>query len=163
MPIRFRCGGCYKLLGIATRKAGSDTVCPHCGATITVPTTGDVQPDADPSAGDGDPLDLAEIDALLSEQVPPAQVSRPVAPPPRQPEHRPPAESNVDLVPNLNNRSVPRPQQVPPPIPPRERTISGHNPGQMSVSVQQVMGLVVLVVVMIFGAFVAGYLMGKRA
>lgn len=37
MPIRFRCSYCNRLLGIATRKAGTETVCPHCGYTITVP------------------------------------------------------------------------------------------------------------------------------
>ena len=37
MPIRFRCTYCNRRLGIATRKAGTDTTCPHCGYTITVP------------------------------------------------------------------------------------------------------------------------------
>ena len=37
MPIRFRCGYCNKLLGIARRKAGTETTCPHCGYSITVP------------------------------------------------------------------------------------------------------------------------------
>ena len=37
MPIRFRCAYCNRLLGIATRKAGMETICPHCGYTITVP------------------------------------------------------------------------------------------------------------------------------
>lgn len=37
MPIRFRCSRCNRLLGIARRKAGTETKCPHCGATIVVP------------------------------------------------------------------------------------------------------------------------------
>lgn len=37
MPIRFRCPYCNRLLGIATRKAGTRTTCPHCGNSITVP------------------------------------------------------------------------------------------------------------------------------
>ena len=37
MPIRFRCPKCTRLLGISRRKAGMDTVCPQCGATIRVP------------------------------------------------------------------------------------------------------------------------------
>jgi phage FluMu protein Com len=37
MPIRFRCSYCNRLLGIATRKAGTQTRCPHCGHEITVP------------------------------------------------------------------------------------------------------------------------------
>ncbi len=30
MPIRFRCPHCNRLLGIATRKAGTDIPCPQC-------------------------------------------------------------------------------------------------------------------------------------
>lgn len=37
MPIRFRCTYCNRLLGIATRKAGTETTCPHCGYAVTVP------------------------------------------------------------------------------------------------------------------------------
>ncbi|HEY1187840.1 MAG TPA: hypothetical protein VGE74_09290 [Gemmata sp.] len=37
MPIRFRCSYCNRLLGIATRKAGTETTCPHCGYAIVVP------------------------------------------------------------------------------------------------------------------------------
>jgi phage FluMu protein Com len=38
MPIRFRCPHCSRLLGIARRKAGTETTCPRCGGTLTVPT-----------------------------------------------------------------------------------------------------------------------------
>ncbi|HEV3438957.1 MAG TPA: hypothetical protein VG122_16440 [Gemmata sp.] len=55
MPIRFRCGYCNRLLGIARRKAGSETTCPHCGYTVTVPD--------DP--GD-DPAETEDLDALLN-------------------------------------------------------------------------------------------------
>jgi hypothetical protein len=41
MPIRFRCSYCNRLLGIATRKAGTQTRCPHCGYEITVPVPQD--------------------------------------------------------------------------------------------------------------------------
>ena len=37
MPIRFRCSHCNRLLGIARRKAGTETKCPHCEGTILVP------------------------------------------------------------------------------------------------------------------------------
>ncbi|HSQ57434.1 MAG TPA: hypothetical protein VLM40_17055 [Gemmata sp.] len=43
MAIQFRCGGCNRLLSIGTRKAGTATTCPKCGATILVPT-----PEAEP-------------------------------------------------------------------------------------------------------------------
>jgi hypothetical protein len=44
------------LLGIARRKAGTETTCPHCGGTITVPMPD--RPD--------DRTELAEIDALVN-------------------------------------------------------------------------------------------------
>jgi len=37
MPIRFRCEKCHRLLGIARRKAGTQTRCPHCACVIIVP------------------------------------------------------------------------------------------------------------------------------
>jgi len=55
MPIRFRCGYCNKLLGIARRKAGSETTCPHCGYTLTVPD--------DPA---GDISEMEDLDELLN-------------------------------------------------------------------------------------------------
>ncbi len=69
MPIRFRCGYCNRLLGIARRKAGSETTCPHCGYTVTVPD--------DPS---DDPPEMEDLDALLNpmsepDQSPPASPS----------------------------------------------------------------------------------------
>jgi len=48
MPIRFRCNRCNRLLGIARRKAGSETKCPHCGATIMVPRDDDVDDERTP-------------------------------------------------------------------------------------------------------------------
>lgn len=37
MAIQFRCPGCNRRLSIATRKAGTQTACPACGAVVTVP------------------------------------------------------------------------------------------------------------------------------
>jgi phage FluMu protein Com len=61
MPIRFRCGYCNKLLGIARRKAGSETTCPHCGYTLTVPD--------DPT---NDTAEMEELDELLNPVSSPA-------------------------------------------------------------------------------------------
>lgn len=41
MPIRFRCVYCTRLLGIASRKAGTPTRCPQCGQNIVVPMQSD--------------------------------------------------------------------------------------------------------------------------
>ncbi|MFW5693223.1 MAG: hypothetical protein ACOCWL_03315 [Thermoguttaceae bacterium] len=38
MPIRFHCKRCEQLLGIASRKVGSEIECPKCGFAQTVPT-----------------------------------------------------------------------------------------------------------------------------
>ena len=38
MPIRFHCKRCNQLLGIASRKAGSEIQCPKCGISQVVPT-----------------------------------------------------------------------------------------------------------------------------
>ena len=89
MPIRFRCSYCNRLLGIATRKAGMETICPHCGYTITVPV-----PQEDNGRPDDDArterLDLEDIEELLGNAVtevaaPPAVVAAPVAEKPRPP------------------------------------------------------------------------------
>lgn len=56
MPIRFRCSRCNRLLGIARRKAGADTTCPHCRGITRVP----IPLDSD------DPSELSEIDELLN-------------------------------------------------------------------------------------------------
>lgn len=57
MPIRFRCAYCNRLLGIATRKAGTETTCPHCGYTITVPYPDDSEKT--------ERVNLADVEALL--------------------------------------------------------------------------------------------------
>ncbi|MBN9523321.1 hypothetical protein J0H58_33215 [bacterium] len=82
MPIRFRCPHCNRLLGIATRKAGTEIACPQCGVSVSVPRP--VGSDA-PAA-----RELDEIDALLghsagSNGVFVAEVAPPAvpAPPPR--------------------------------------------------------------------------------
>ncbi|MBN9120666.1 MAG: hypothetical protein J0I06_16200 [Planctomycetes bacterium] len=79
MPIRFRCSYCNRLLGIATRKAGTETTCPHCGYTITVPVPQE--------NGDGrtERMNLDDVEAALgqgaTEVVPPqAAVAAPPAP-----------------------------------------------------------------------------------
>ena len=38
MPIRFRCKKCRQILGIATRKAGTEIGCPKCGVSQVVPS-----------------------------------------------------------------------------------------------------------------------------
>ncbi len=112
MPIRFRCTFCNRLLGIATRKAGTETTCPHCGYNITVPTP--TEDDAQTER-----INLEDVDELLgngaTERVtePATQVVQP-APPlvpavsPRLPVEPPRAEQP---------KPVATPKAVPPPVP----------------------------------------------
>ena len=62
MPIRFRCSYCNRLLGIATRKAGTETTCPHCGYTITVPFPREEESKTDR-------LDLGDVDEMLGKSA----------------------------------------------------------------------------------------------
>src|SRR5207248_3110386 len=77
MPIRFRCPRCSRLLGIARRKAGSQTACPQCGETITVPTH-------------DEPLDLTPLLESENGAAPVATAPMPkAAPRPTQPQSAP--------------------------------------------------------------------------
>jgi hypothetical protein len=106
MPIRFRCGYCNRLLGIARRKAGSNTTCPHCGATIAVPTPEQPEPEGD---DEGQP-DLADIDVLL-------KADRPVttAPAPSRPatEISAPTPAPTSTPAPAPSRSPPAPKPLP--------------------------------------------------
>jgi phage FluMu protein Com len=62
MPIRFRCSYCNRLLGIATRKAGMQTTCPHCGNSITVPVPA-------PSEAKTERVNVDDLDELLGKSA----------------------------------------------------------------------------------------------
>lgn len=53
MAIRFRCRRCQQLLGIASRKVGTQIVCPECGFAQTVPP--EPAPSLPVAAADGPP------------------------------------------------------------------------------------------------------------
>ena len=113
MPIRFRCPHCSRLLGIASRKAGSQTQCPQCGRSVTVPIQ-DTPTERE----------LLELDNLLKDSAPangtpprPAPVPQPATVP--DPEPAQPA-----VVAERPRPIVPTPAPVPapaprPPAPPR--------------------------------------------
>ena len=95
MPIRFRCSYCNRLLGIATRKAGTETTCPHCGYAIIVPVPQD--------DGRTERMNLEDVEAMLgkgaTEVIQPSAVAAPPAPPPPPPAERPRAEAPKPLAP----------------------------------------------------------------
>lgn len=122
MPIRFRCAYCNRLLGIATRKAGTETTCPHCGYTITVPYPDDSEKT--------ERVNLADVEALLKRAPagePPAVDGAEVtqksgvltAPPPAPPKAAAPAP--------VGKADKPEPRAKPPALPkkPRDPNDSG--------------------------------------
>jgi hypothetical protein len=109
MPIRFRCTYCNRLLGIATRKAGTLTTCPHCGYQITVPS---------PSGDDEsktDRVNLDDVEELLgrgvTEAMPePAIASAPASAAPAAPD----APDPMELPPETSRPlSAPAPKVAP--------------------------------------------------
>ena len=128
MPIRFRCAYCNRLLGIATRKAGMETICPHCGYTITVPVPQEENGRADDDART-EQMNLADVDELLGNGVtevaaPPAVVAVPAA--------APVAEKPRPPVPTFANPVAPPPapkvRAAPPPVPKPARHSSDDPP-----------------------------------
>lgn len=117
MPIRFRCAYCNRLLGIATRKAGTETTCPHCGYTITVPipTDDDAQTER---------VNLDDVDEMLgnvatervvepgTQLVPPAVAAPRPAPPPVS---KPAPSGALSLSPDAP--PAPKARSAPPPVP----------------------------------------------
>lgn len=64
MPIHFKCHTCKRRLSVGSHKAGSDALCPSCGATIRVPTKEDIAALSAMTAGDeSDPLAQTVFDA----------------------------------------------------------------------------------------------------
>jgi hypothetical protein len=120
MPIRFRCNRCNRLLGIARRKAGSETTCPHCGATLLVPRPVDDEDER----GNLDDIDellkpiaapaVAPAEAPTPAAAAPVVVARAASPP--QPSASRPA--TVPTVPRPATQPAPAlPKAAPPPIP----------------------------------------------
>ena len=181
MPIRFRCNSCNRLLGIARRKAGSETKCPHCGASITVPLPNDL---------DDDRTHLDDIDELINPAanapgpVPapvvaaPAAVARPAPPPmprtspkstnaepmPLTDEERPLFERDVDAV--LGTTSKPGAADLAKARPVATSGLDsrsfGSDRGQVVLTSQKATALVVVVVVLLALAFGAGFLIASR-
>lgn len=166
MPIRFRCTRCNRLLGIARRKAGAETVCPHCGAAIRVPSS------------EIDRTELAEIDDLVN----PAQSAAPavsvraapvvVAPLPSKPgpsriatvDDRPLFERDLEAVLGTSNTSngLIEPKKKPAEEIGADALSLNDERGPIVLSSQKATALAIAVVVLLALAFIAGYLVGAR-
>jgi hypothetical protein len=170
MPIRFRCPYCNRLLGIARRKAGTETVCPQCGKTVTVPGPDDTPP------GGGPPLELDDSPALpraaapvVSAPQPPTAPPRPAAKPQprRHPADDPPLFEGVDFDALLGMK--PRPEPLDPDDRPAKKPVAGmdalsldEEPRPLTLTPQRATLLIALVVVLLGVAFAAGFLIASN-
>jgi phage FluMu protein Com len=191
MPIRFRCSYCNRLLGIATRKAGMETTCPHCGYAITVPVPQD-------DDGRTERINLDDVEAMLgqgaTEVVQPGAVAAPPAPPPAEaPKPAPvyPKPAPPPPVPKARTAPAPVPKPVNPDDPPlferdmdeilgktaapaeeereKPRAVSGMDAmslgepaRQIVISAQNATFLMIFVVVLLAIAFAAGYFLAPK-
>jgi phage FluMu protein Com len=191
MPIRFRCSFCNRLLGIATRKAGTQTRCPHCGYEITVPVPADESKTEHLSREDGSGgFARGVTDVLIEPAVAsappagrpvntpapaaPAQTVPPVVAPPVQhpapkshskpttPEERPLFEGDLD---EIFGTTVAPPASAPanPPAPVGVDAASlGTSALQIVLSPQKATFLMVAVVVLMALSFAAGYFLAPK-
>jgi DNA-directed RNA polymerase subunit RPC12/RpoP len=176
MPIRFRCTRCHRLLGIARRKAGTETKCPHCGAPIVVPN-------ADPGGDERTRFD--DIDELVNPAAgsavssPSQAAAHPIAtrpaPPPRplpEPSATPVHESDPPLFERDVDavlETIAKPLAVAEHTRPKPPATSGMDTLSLGpekthfvISAQNATALVVTVVVLLAAAFGAGFLIGSR-
>lgn len=168
MPIRFRCVYCDKLLGIATRKAGTVVNCPQCGQPLIVPTP-DPEPEPKPATtsaksaptasatAPGKIFDEDDFDVLL-EQEPTVRA----APEPAQRGNYPKAKPQPPATAPLpskqhtveNRLPVPAASQAYAPLPlpaPRGLLLSG----------AKLIIAIAVVCFLILGAFAAGIVVGR--
>jgi hypothetical protein len=162
MPIRFRCPQCSRLLGIARRKAGSQTSCPQCGGTITVPTQ-------------EEPLDLTPLLESENGAAPVATAPKPKAAPKttapkprRQPGEEPPLFEGEDFEALLGIKRKPEPLDL---DGEPEKSSSAVGTDAMSLdeevrplvlSPQKATLLVAVVVVLLGVAFALGFLIAAK-
>lgn len=126
MPIRFRCSYCNRLLGIATRKAGMETTCPHCGYTIIVPVP---QEENDRT----ERMNFEDVEAALGRGA--TEVARPPAAVADAPVEKPrPVDPPAPPKPPTAQKPIPpeiaKPKPVPPPPPPAKPKPVSNDPNE---------------------------------
>ena len=117
MPIRFRCTFCNRLLGIATRKAGTETTCPHCGYAIMVPVPAEDEAKTERvSVDDVDQLLGNHVTERIAEPatqvLPPPRAEPPKPAPPKGAVHKPRAKPPAPPVPEAP-KAAPKPPADP--------------------------------------------------
>lgn len=171
MPIRFRCSSCNRLLGIARRKAGSETKCPHCGATIMVPAS-DEDDDERTRLDDIDelmnPLSAAPAPVIATRPATPSMpraVARPVSEPlPLPEEEQPLFERDLDSVLQAHGATTAAEAAKPKPATTAGTDAMSLEPerNHLVISSQKATALVVIIVVLLALSFAAGFLIASR-
>jgi|SRR5579871_658489 len=151
MPIRFRCGRCHQLMGIARRKAGTTVNCPTCHTPVVVPLEDEAAPAKPPmpavppmSDAPAPLFERSDFEAFLHEP----HTEKPFAPqpPPPQPPAAPPSLLSPEPLSNPSLVLTAPAQQ--------RRTIG------LVLSPTQATWLTVLVILLVAIAFGAGLLVG---
>ncbi len=165
MPIRFRCSHCSRLLGIATRKAGTTTRCPQCGNSLVVPIRSE---DEDDTHSDG--LDPIPPPNEATERSLPAA---PPAPKPK-PKPRPPGDEPLfigdDIDDLLGLPKKPLPVATPPAGGGGRKPVSGMDamslneepPRTLVITPRKATLVVVGVVVLMLLSLAVGFLLGMN-
>jgi hypothetical protein len=163
MPIRFRCVYCDKLLGIATRKAGSVVNCPQCGQPLIVPTP---EPGLDETEAAAPQKPMApahpaqafeqdDFDVLLEPDPP--TFRGPDALPANPTSGRVPSTLPMPPQPLAVERALPRPHApIPTPV-----ALPNQRSGGIVLSSGMLVLAIVLVVVLVGFAFGGGYLVAR--
>lgn len=163
MPIRFPCTACGQLLGIATRKVGTEISCPTCGLAVIVPdeerakvlrqqarspkqafSTPDTPPEISIPRESHEAFD-GGLESFLTQLAPTPAAKKPVAvAPPAKPAvslAKPAAPPTINKPPvsgkssNGTHAPIPRPT---PPIAPTAKPPAGAAPPKVSPPVQPV-------------------------
>lgn len=176
MPIRFRCPHCTRLLGVARRKAGTETACPHCHSVLTIPF------EDEPADQQTELIARDELDELLRRSSvkkagtaappKPVQAAQPAnrhAPPPPPanvpPGDRPLFEQDLDAVLGKSHHPVQRPTAKKPvaeQYPGSDALSLGPEPGHIILSPQKVTALAVAMVLLMALSFAAGFWLASR-
>jgi DNA-directed RNA polymerase subunit RPC12/RpoP len=173
MPIRFRCSRCNRLLGIARRKVGTETKCPHCGAGIMVPR--DDEGVDDPTQFDDNDELINPVTTLPMKAAAPVLATRPNAPSraarpahepiPFPPEERPLFERDVEAVLGAihetpNGADAPKLKSAP--TAGLDAMSLAPERSHIVLSAQLATALAVVVVVLMALSFGAGFLIASR-
>ncbi|MFO0908222.1 MAG: hypothetical protein U0794_07660 [Isosphaeraceae bacterium] len=142
-PIKFRCGRCKQLIGVARSKAGTVVSCPKCDASLVAPAADEPRPAAPATVEEQLPAEATEGD-VASEPEPGLPFE--VAPPDERPDDALPLETlaiqieDIQVEPGVRElypaQRPPRPYRPAPPRPESELRAAPRPPASRSATTQ---------------------------